>query len=253
MKTVTDASSLEAMHPYMEVSPPDSGHVHVWAASLLGGGDDAPAPAGALAADERARADRLRTPQLHRRFAVARNFLRRLLAAYTSADPSALRIGYGSHGKPYLVDAPGLCFNVAHADDAAVYAIASGREVGIDIEATKRDVDIVGVARQAFSSLECAVLSALAEDARREAFFRIWTRKEAYVKARGEGLSYPTRSFSVSHLDGDDALIRDECDVRARDRWRLMSLDAPPGFAAAVAAEGRDWTVLRFDAAQLRR
>jgi 4'-phosphopantetheinyl transferase len=109
------------------------------------------------------------------------------------------------------------------------------------------------VARHAFSSRECEALAALAPDARREAFFRIWARKEAYVKARGEGLSYPTRSFSVLHRDGDDALIDDERDEQARDRWRVTGLDAPPGFAAALAAEGRDWTVLRFDATQLPR
>ena len=117
----------------------------------------------------------------------------------------------------------------------------------------RREVDVVGVARQAFSSIECEVLAALAPDARREAFFRIWTRKEAYVKARGEGLCYPTRSFRCLHRDGDDALIDDERDGQARDRWRVSDLDAPPGFAAALAAEGRDWTILRFDAALLPR
>jgi 4'-phosphopantetheinyl transferase len=96
------------------------------------------------------------------------------------------------------------------------------------------------------------VLAALAPEARRDAFFQVWTRKEAYVKARGQGLSYPTRSFSVSHCD-DDALIDDDRDGQARDRWRVTGLAAPPGFAAALAAEGRDWTMLRFDAAQLPR
>ena len=104
-----------------------------------------------------------------------------------------------------------------------------------------------------FRRIEREALVALAPDARREAFFRIWTRKEAYVKARGEGLSYPTRFFSVSHRDGDDALIDDERDGQARDRWRVSDLDAPPGFAAALAAEGRDWTILRFDATLLPR
>ena len=88
---------------------------------------------------------------------------------------------------------------------------------------------------------------------RRDAFFRIWTRKEAYVKARGEGLSYPTRSFTMTHHGDDNALVDDERDERARDRWRVTGLDAPPGFAAALAAEGRGRTVSRFDAALLPR
>jgi 4'-phosphopantetheinyl transferase len=225
----------------------------VWTASLEAVSRAVPEPAGELAPDEAARADRFRTPLLARRFVAARVVLRRLLAAYARLDSRRLDIGYGAHGKPRLIGAPDLRFNVAHADDVAVYAIASGREVGIDVEATARDVDIDGVARQVFSGIECQALAALAPDARRAAFFRIWTRKEAYVKARGEGLSYPTRLFSVSHRDDDDALVGDERDPRARDRWRVRNLDAAPGHAAAVAAEGRDWTVLRFDVTQVLR
>jgi 4'-phosphopantetheinyl transferase len=147
----------------------------------------------------------------------------------------------------------GVRFNISHADDIAMYAVASGGEVGIDIEATMRNVDVDGVAGHAFSPSECEVLAALAPHARREAFFRIWTRKEAYVKARGEGLAYPTRSFTVSHQGGGNALIADARDERAQDCWRVTGLEAPPGFAAALATEGRDRTVLRFDAALLPR
>jgi 4'-phosphopantetheinyl transferase len=227
--------------------------VHVWTASLASAGGALPDPCVELAADERARADRFRTTELGRRFALARVFLRRMLAAYAQVEASALRIGYGANGKPFLVDAPELRFNLSHAHDRAIYAIAPGREVGIDIETTGRAVDIAGVARRVFSHIECAALDALAPDARREAFFRIWTRKEAYVKARGEGLAYPMRSVTVSHRAEDNALAADERDERARERWRVTGLDAPPGFAAALAAEGGDWTVLRFDAAQLPR
>jgi 4'-phosphopantetheinyl transferase len=235
----------------MKAPPLDRTQVHVWAASLQTASEAWEDLCVELALDERARADRLRTPQLRRRFVVARVILRRILAAYAPLDAPALRIGYGTHGKPCLVDAPDLRFNVSHADDAALYAIAAGRDVGIDIEATGREVDVAGVARQAFSSRECEALAALALDAKQEAFFRIWTRKEAYVKAHGDGLSYPTRSFSVSHDGDDDALIDDERNGEARQRWRVIGLDAPPGFAAALTAEGHDWTVLRFDAARL--
>jgi 4'-phosphopantetheinyl transferase len=227
--------------------------VHVWIASLDAANASLSDYCAALVPDERMRANRFRTPQLRRRFVVARAFLRRLLAAYAPVDFPALRIDYGTNGKPYLADAPGIRFNLSHADDVAMYAIASGGEVGLDIEATMRNVDVDGVARHAFSASECESLAALAPDARREAFFRIWTRKEAYVKARGEGLSYPTRSFTVSHDGDDNALVADERDERAQDRWRVTGLDAPPGFAAALATEGRDWTVLRFDAALLPR
>ena len=237
----------------MAVPPLDSTRVHVWTASLAVAGARLSDLCAELVPDERTRADRLRTPQLRRRFIVACVLLRRLLTTYAPVHASGPRIGYGINGKPCLADAPELRFNVSHADDTAMYAIASEREVGIDIEATMRNVDVDGVARHAFSASECEVLAALAPDARRDAFFRIWTRKEAYVKARGEGLSYPTRSLTVSHDDDDNALIADERDERAQDRWRVSGLEAPPGFAAALATEGRDRTVLRFDAALLPR
>jgi 4'-phosphopantetheinyl transferase len=223
------------------------GQVHVWTASLQSAGEAWIDLDAELAVDERARADRFRTEQLRRRFVVGRALLRRLLAAYAPAGSAALQIGYGSNDKPYLVDAPDLRFNVSHADDAALYAIAPGRDVGIDIEATTREVDVVGVARQAFSPDERAALAALAPAERRSAFFRIWTRKEAYVKARGAGLSYPTRSFSVSHRGDDDALLDDEHEAQARERWRVVGLHAPAGFAAALCARGRGWTVQRFE------
>ncbi len=234
----------------MAVPPLDRAQVHVWFASLQTTSEAWPSLCAELSPDERRRADRFSTTQLRRRFVLARVFLRRLLAAYAAVDASTLRIGYDNNGKPCLVNVPGLRFNVSHADDAAMYAVAARREVGIDIESTAREVDIAGLARQAFSSSEREALAALACDAQRGAFFRMWTRKEAYVKARGEGLRYPTRSFTVAH-SGDDALIEDRWDQQAPDRWRVSGLDPPPGFAAAVAAEGRDWTVLRFDVARL--
>jgi len=233
--------------------PLEAKEVHVWTASLDAAGASLPELWDELVPDERARADRFRTPQLRRRFIVARVVLRRLLKTYAPSHLPGLRIGYGSNGKPRLVDATDLRFNVSHAEDTALYAIASGGEVGIDVEATMRNVDVDGVARHAFSANECEVLAALAPDARREAFFRIWTRKEAYVKARGEGLSYPTRSFTVSCGRAGNALLHDERDEHAPERWHVSDIEAPPGFAAALAIEGTDRMVLRFDAALLPR
>jgi 4'-phosphopantetheinyl transferase len=183
---------------------------------------------------------------LRERYVTARGILRRLLSGYLLIEAREIVFGYGDRGKPHLVGVEGLAFNVSHADDMAIYAIASGREVGIDIESIGRTVAIEGVARTAFSAHECEVLAALPVDARRAAFFRLWTRKEAYIKARGEGFGYPTRSFSVSHRADDDALIGDDRDAHARLRWRVRGQDAPPGFAAAVAAAGRDWSVVRI-------
>ena len=236
----------------MEAPPLSPIQVHVWTVSLSAERAALGEFSKILTTDERARADRFRTPQLQRRFIIARALLRRLLSNYLRVDASAVQLGYGEHGKPYVASASGLCFNLSHAEDVAMYAFAWRRDVGIDIEVMARDVDIEGVARQAFSPVECEALAALSPEARSAAFVRIWTRKEAYVKARGDGLGYPTRTFSVSHLGGgDDALLADECDAEAQSGWRLLEIAAPDGFCAALAAPGRDWSALRFDARQL--
>ena len=181
-----------------------------------------------------------------------RAFLRRLLSAYLQTDPVSVAIGYGAHGKPCLANGSEISFNLSHAEDTATVAIALQREVGVDIEAVTHDVDIDAVARQAFSPTEIKALASLAPAARREAFFRIWVRKEAYIKARGEGLSYPTQSFTVSHLPrDDDALLMDDGEARALSHWRIAEISAPTGFRAALAAEGRDWSVLQMETSAL--
>lgn len=223
--------------------------VHVWTASLGATDHAVERLAGILSADERARADRFLTPGLRGRFVVARALMRRVLAAYVRADPASLPIGYGRRGKPRLHDGSGVCFNLSHADEFCLLAVARQREVGVDIEAINRDLDCEGVARLAFSPEECEALAVLPPAARREAFFRIWVRKEAYVKARGEGLAYPTRSFSVSHASGcEDALVRDDNGAHGPGGWRVTETVAPQGFEAAVAASGADWSIVRFGA-----
>ena len=205
-----------------------------------------------LADEENARADRLLLPRVRERFIFARAILRRLLAGYLHVDPAKLVFRYTAQGKPYLGDGAALCFNLSHSKDVAVIAIARRREIGIDIEATTRDVEFEGVARKVFSPNENARLARVTPELRRAAFFRIWTRKEAYVKARGEGLNYSLRSFSVSDLPGDDdALLADERQPLAHLAWRLAEIAAPAGFSAALAAPGRDWSVVRFAADRL--
>lgn len=250
----------------MKVEPLRPSEVHVGSISLRQPAEQVETLRRELAADEGERAQRMRTPDLARRFIVARGVLRRLLAAHLPGGKVPARFVYGTRGKPFLAPEfaalADLSFNVAHADDVAVYAIAIGRAVGIDVEATERDgpgsaqddgkflqdVEIDGIAKKVFSAHECEALRALPLDERRSAFFRTWARKEAYIKALGQGFGYPTRSFSVSHCADDDALVDDESDSDAVQRWRVIGLSPPPGFAMALAAEGRDWSVRRFDA-----
>jgi 4'-phosphopantetheinyl transferase len=193
---------------------------------------------------ERERAARFGREAVRRRFVVARSMLRLLLGHYAGADPGALRLMTGPWGKPALPVGHRLQFNLAHTGDLAMVALDVERELGIDVESVARDVDVLGVGAHAFSDAEQRALLAVPERERHDAFARIWTRKEAYIKARGEGFSYPTRSFTVSLLPGDeDALLVDDAFPGALAHWRVGEITAPGGFHAALAVAGRRWAV----------
>lgn len=165
-----------------------SDEVHVWRASL----DDLSIPiremTSWLSADERERASRFRV-EIHRsRFAAARGLLRLLLARYRSTTPDAVQFAYGQHGKPSLAGDTTLHFNVSHTEGWAVYALARV-EVGVDIQELRARTDYARIAARFFSPGEVAELQALPPDRAARAFVACWTRKEAYLKARGLGLS----------------------------------------------------------------
>jgi 4'-phosphopantetheinyl transferase len=177
-----------------------------------------------------------------------------VLALYTETEPARLRFAYGPQGKPSLQsDEAGdtsLRFNLAHSHDLALLAVARGREVGVDVEHVRADFASDEVAGHFFSPRETAALRAVPDEAERaRAFFRCWTRKEAYVKARGEGLSLPLDGFTVSLAAGEPAaLLGCDADARETQRWTLINLEPGDGYAAAAAVEGTGWRLRLFDA-----
>jgi 4'-phosphopantetheinyl transferase len=194
-----------------------------------------------LSADERARADRFRFERDRRRFTVARGLLRVLLGRVVGITPQSIEFSYGRRGKPALRrpgDA-GLEFNVSHSHGLALFATCWGRAVGIDLEFQRPEFDIRGIAGRFFTPQEFARIAALPDSAQRPAFFRGWTRKEAFLKARGDGLWLGLDQFEVS-LDPDPSpgLLRTEWDPEEALRWSLHDLDVADGFAAALAIEG---------------
>ena len=238
--TATGRHRLTDWYPPLGPSGLEDGEVHVWRAAL----DEFSATGGlaaVLSADEQQRAARFRVSQVRSRFTAARSILRDILGSYLGCPPSQLSFHYREHGKPYL--SPGtfpddLRFNLSHSHGVALYAIARGREVGIDLEKIRTDRDHDRLAQRFFSSGESAALKALPPEERLGAFFRCWTRKEAYLKARGEGLAIPLASFSVSLAPGEPAaLLSVAGDDREPARWWLSSLEPGPGFAAALAVE----------------
>jgi 4'-phosphopantetheinyl transferase len=180
---------------------------------------------------ERARAERFVLERHRRRFTAARGLLRETLAAELALDPRALRFEYASHGKPRLAAAHGgeLSFNLSHSEDRLLIALGRGVELGVDIEGVRDDIDHAAIARRFFSSSEGEALLAQPERSRAAAFFAIWTRKEAYIKLVGGGLSIPLASFDVS-LGEPPRLLRG-----APEGVALQPVEAPVGFAAALA------------------
>ena len=194
-----------------------------------------------LSAEERRRADRYDFDRHRRRFIVARARLRQLLALRLMTRPEAVELVYGTHGKPALArrsGSPDWRFNVSHCDETAVYAFSRGREVGIDIEAIRDVRDADTIASHFFSRSEQKAYLALDPGEKMLGFFNCWTRKEAFVKALGDGLSHPLDCFDVSLAPGEPAGILRVKNTPGRDSgWCLGSFTPSPGFVAAVVAE----------------
>jgi 4'-phosphopantetheinyl transferase len=209
------------------------GEAHVWSVRL-----DAPPRTSAglyatLTDDERNRSARFRFERDRKRYIVARGVLRELLGRYLKIEPGQIRFAYNAFGKPRLSPACGnrIEFNLSHSNDLALIAVAAHTSVGIDVEYIWTQHDYADVARQFFSAAEVDHLNRLPSHLRPQAFFSCWTRREAYVKAGGEGLA--------GDLDGAP------CDAAA-GRWSLYPLQPAPGYVGALAVEGGGWRLRQW-------
>ena len=200
-----------------------------------------------LSADECARADRFHFARDRNRFIVARGSLRLILGSYLNRAPAAVDFCYSDYGKPALsAESPvvtnGITFNLSHANELALIAVTRDRQVGVDIEFIRPDFASEKIAERFFSRQEVEVLRRLPAGQQAEAFFNCWTRKEAYIKALGAGMSMPLDQFNVSLAPGSAAALlgnlRDPAEV---SRWSLQDLSPSPGYVAAVAVEGHGW------------
>ncbi len=219
--------------------------VHVWRAALNIKESRVQSLRRTLTADDRARAERFHFQKDREHFIVARGLLRAILGRYLDVEPSQLRFSYSPYGKPSLAgefNADALCFNLSHADGLALYAVTRGRQLGIDIERVRAELADEQVAERFFSPREVAVLRALSGNMQPQAFFNCWTRKEAYIKARGEGLSLPLDQFDVSLAPGETAaLLSTNGDPQEASRWRIQELAPGAGYVSALAVKGHHW------------
>jgi 4'-phosphopantetheinyl transferase len=214
--------------------------VHVWIVDLHG--DAADSEKVCLSSNEMQRAERFAFAKDRHRFIHCRAALRSILGEYLNQPPARLKFTCNRFGKPALDPASPLAFNVSHGDDLAVIAVTEGRNIGCDVEQVRPGIEIQSLARHFFSPHECTELLALPAERQLRAFFAVWTRKEAYIKARGEGLSLDLSRFAVS-LSNDAKLLFSEYEENAR-RWHMLSFNPAPGFIAALAADGDPFTTV---------
>jgi 4'-phosphopantetheinyl transferase len=223
--------------------------VHVWRARL--DGQLSKSFELSLSEDDRVRASRFKFEGDRHRFVMARACLRTILARYLKTNAAGLQFDLGPFGKPGLAAGPNvldLRFNLSHSHQLALIAITRGREVGVDLEFMRSDFASDEVAEHFFSPTEVKQLVRMPAGIKTRSFFNCWTRKEAYIKARGEGLSHPLDQFDVSFApDAPAQLLDSRVDPAEVSRWAFEDLSPHPAYAAALTVEGNFSRLLLWD------
>ncbi len=201
-----------------------------------------------LSAEEQARAKRFKFPRHRRRNIVARASLRHLLGQYLRIDPLDITLPKTEHGKPYVEQLYGtheLMFNVTHSHECALIAFTLDRLVGVDVEHRRRVSDVDNIAKHFFAAGEVAKLQTVPEAEKQTTFLKCWTRKEAFIKAIGEGLSHPLSHFEVTFLpDEQPRLLYDKSEPQAAQNWQLFNLDPHDEYIGAlIVAASQDETI----------
>lgn len=226
----------------------NSNEVHVWRVLLDVTTVEFEMLLSFLSIDELARAERFHFEKDQKRFIVARGVLRKMLGSYLNMHPGEICFEYSSHGKPMLAHNRGdnsICFNLSHSGTFALYAVGLRKKIGIDIESIRDDVSVEQVTRQFFSQNEINSLEKIDIDKRSGLFFQYWTRKEAFLKASGEGISFPMEQCDVSLINGkvlSPVTVQD----KNSETSSLYVQDLFPGngYAAAIAIEGEESNIL---------
>lgn len=233
-----------ARAPLRTATPPlGINQVHIW--TLIPESVEIAAYTELLSSDEMERARRFRFAWLSERFVCDHARLRLLLSGYLDQEPQTLRFVENAQGKPRIHDPVcRLRFNMSHTEGLTLMAFCLDAEIGVDVEKLRVIEDCDQLAAMNFSSTENIALQAQPESERNAAFLRCWTRKEAYIKARGEGLSLPLDGFSVTLGKHEQAALT-HCawDMNEPARWMLQDLQPLPGYAGALAIERGAWSI----------
>ena len=237
---------METLNHLWSPAPKDlilaDNEVHVWRAGLDLPSSEVQRLRGILMDDEVDRANRFSFEIDRQRFIAARATLRSILSRYITIYPSHLRFYYNQYGKPFLApefSSHLLNFNLSHSESMALYAISRNREIGIDVERIRSDVEYEEIAKHFFSRNEVAMFGTIPAEKKLEAFYNCLTCKEAYIKAHGQGLSLPLDSFDVSFALGEPSmLLMTKDEPQERILWTLLDLTPGAGYIGALAVKG---------------
>lgn len=224
------------------VPPPGPGQVQIRLVSLAVTAGELERLKGFLSVEELQRGERLIDKGGRDLFLAGRGILREMLSRYLGEKPGSIRISEGEFGKPFLSDhleADSVSFNLSHAGERLLLAFATGCEIGVDLERVRPDLPYRGMAERFFSAGEREDLFGLPPQEQLPAFYRCWTRKEAYLKGTGTGFSQPSNRFDVSLLPQHPPALLHHCNLPEEvERWSLRDLQLPEGYCGAVAIEG---------------
>lgn len=230
--------------PPAEIDLP-AGEVHLWSARLDQPEDFLRQCVTVLSADEQQRAERFRPGSLRNRYITGRGMLRMLLGRYLRTSPASFSLRYQAHGKPELVPpwkVQGVEFNVSHSHELAVFAFTRDHEIGVDVECIRRMPNAAELLERFFSRNEVRQWQQMPAERQLRAFFQGWTRKEAWLKAVGSGLSFPLDQFCVT-LDDTARVLSIRGDTAEAAQWWLENCEPCDGYVAAVAIRGKAATV----------
>ena len=237
---------LQAPHD-MELGP---GEIHLWRHFIDLTRPPESAMVDVLSPDERLRAERYLSPAKRADFIQQRALLRNILARYLTFSPADIVFQYSAQGRPSLD--PGthkqqVNFNLSHSGQTVLYTVAYDRTVGVDVELMRQDINIRAIGKRYFTASEVEFLAATASSEQRKIFFKIWVSKEAYLKARGEGLHVPLNSFETIPTDNKSIIISSLRNDKTDPDWKIELFEPYPDYMGAIAAPGRDWSWRGYD------
>jgi 4'-phosphopantetheinyl transferase len=228
------------------VNPPQTDEVDLFGVRLVATDEEVQCLQCTLAVDEIQRMNRFRFERHRKLFVLARGLLRTILASYIQLPADRITFQYGPRGKPTLCPEfqADIDFNLAHSEDCVLYAFTRHCELGVDLELVRQMPEATSIAKQFFAESEYADLLSVAPEKQARAFYNCWTRKEAYVKANGQGLSVPLNRFRVSLLPEQPSAFLDlEGDEFPISQWTLLHLDSFEGYVGALAIPSRRCTL----------